>query len=106
MPTPANHSQQSASNQNELAGLNDRSTNHRAKRQSAGREQLCQTTYQYITPQAALNSQGRILGILKISKKNFVTFFSRILISRQLDVCRESSRYNKTIGANGNVRVS
>lgn len=31
---------------------------HRIKRQSTGREQLCQTTYQYITPQAALNSQG------------------------------------------------
>lgn len=30
----------------------------RKKRQSAGREQLCQTTYQYITPQAGLNSQG------------------------------------------------
>lgn len=58
LPTPTNHTQQSsASNQNELIELNNR----RAKRQSTGREQLCQTTYQYITPQAALNSQGKIL---------------------------------------------
>lgn len=37
----------------------DSNSGHRIKRQSAGREQLCQTTYQYITPQAALNSQGK-----------------------------------------------
>lgn len=79
LPTPENRSQRSASNQNELAGLNDRSTNRRGKRQSAGREQLCQTTYQYITPQAALNSQGRILNSenteTKKKKNFFLTFF-------------------------------
>lgn len=81
MPTPSNHSQRSASNQNELTGLNDRSANRRSKRQSAGREQLCQTTYQYITPQAALNSQGRIFVFLKYrtkfeKKKTLKLFFS------------------------------
>lgn len=30
----------------------------RLKRQSPGRESLCQANFQYITPQAALNSQG------------------------------------------------
>ncbi|XP_055318359.1 protein spaetzle 5 isoform X2 [Sitodiplosis mosellana] len=72
LPTPANHAQRSSSHQNELAGLNDRQTNstdsqqtnRRPKRQSAGREQLCQTTYQYITPQAALNSQGNWMYIV------------------------------------------
>lgn len=53
---PANNFQRSSFNQHDSLGLN-----HRSKRQSTGRrEQLCQTTYQYITPQAALNSQGKI----------------------------------------------
>lgn len=34
---------------------------HRPKRQSAGRVTLCQSTSQYITPQAALNSKGKKL---------------------------------------------
>lgn len=38
----------------------DGTSNYRVKRQSPGRQQLCQTNYQYITPQAALNSQGAI----------------------------------------------
>lgn len=61
MPTPVDELQQSASN---LVQANSRSIDRtdarRNKRQSSGREQLCQTTYQYITPQAALNSQGNL----------------------------------------------
>lgn len=45
-------------NSSALSPLPTSISGHRAKRQSAGREQLCQTTFQYITPQAALNSQG------------------------------------------------
>lgn len=32
----------------------------RTKRQSPGRQSLCQANFQYITPKAALNSQGKI----------------------------------------------
>lgn len=60
MPTPADELQQSASIRDNRSI--DRTDARRNKRQSSGREQLCQTTYQYITPQAALNSQGN-LGI-------------------------------------------
>lgn len=59
IPTPLNKLQQSSSNHIPMSSSID---GRRNKRQSSGREQLCQTTYQYITPQAALNSQGN-LGI-------------------------------------------
>lgn len=41
-----------------LASYADLFPSHRSKRQAFGSEQLCKSTYQYITPQAALNSQG------------------------------------------------
>lgn len=37
----------------------DERNQHRAKRQSPGRQSLCQANFQYITPKAALNSQGK-----------------------------------------------
>ncbi|CAD7082169.1 unnamed protein product [Hermetia illucens] len=37
---------------------------HRPKRQSAGRVTLCQSTSQYITPQAALNSKGNWMYVV------------------------------------------
>lgn len=58
MPTPANNLQRSGG-ENIPSESNAGYLSRRIKRQSAGREQLCQTTYQYITPQAALNSQGK-----------------------------------------------
>lgn len=45
----------------------DHISNRRAKRQNADRQQLCQTTYQYITPQAALNSQGEHYILLLVN---------------------------------------
>lgn len=44
--------------------LDDGKTNYRPKRQSPGRIELCQTNYQYITPQAGLNSQGNWMFIV------------------------------------------
>ncbi|XP_031640221.1 protein spaetzle 5 isoform X1 [Contarinia nasturtii] len=63
-PSYINTAQRSSSNQLTLSELNDRYTNRRTKRQSTGREQLCQTTYQYVTPQAALNSQGQWMYVV------------------------------------------
>lgn len=63
--TPSDRSQQKFKNHKPLASYNDIFPNYRAKRQSAGREQLCQATYQYVTPQAALNSQGILLTASK-----------------------------------------
>lgn len=46
---------------------NDRTFSQRVKRQSTGREELCQTNYQYITPQAALSSQGARMILLYLN---------------------------------------
>lgn len=43
---------------------NGRTFSQRVKRQSTEREELCQTNYQYITPQAALSSQGALMILL------------------------------------------
>lgn len=48
-------------------GFDDGKTNYRLKRQSPGRMELCETNFQYVTPQAALNSQGKIQ--LKITNR-------------------------------------
>lgn len=59
-----NHRQSNSSDQfnvvprEALASYSDLFPNQRSKRQAFGKEQLCKSTYQYITPQAALNSQG------------------------------------------------
>lgn len=67
IPTPVDKLQQSSSNHVSMSSSID---GRRNKRQSSGREQLCQTTYQYITPQAALNSQG----ITKLNTKENLKF--------------------------------
>lgn len=119
-PTFINSVPRSSSNQLSLSELTDRYTNRRTKRQSSGREQLCQTTYQYITPQAALNSQGKLYYFRfknGSTQKKFYILFSlyhfcfiwkrnKTDTIRTMDVCCESGRHNPTIGANGNVRVS
>lgn len=115
--TPANQLQRSPSN--EPNEPNDRYSGRRNKRQSAGRESLCETTYQYITPQAALNSQGRYIPgirnrmkhslILMKRTKTLLLFFFLLVCAirfRQLDVHCKSSRPESAIGANGNMRVS
>lgn len=38
----------------------DKGAKTRTKRQSPGRETLCKTSSQFITPQAALNNKGEI----------------------------------------------
>lgn len=78
LPTPmSNHLQHI--NSSKQSGINtskstsaavDSNGSHRIKRQSAGREQLCQTTYQYITPQAALNSQGNAFFFYQFKEEN------------------------------------
>ncbi|KAM7358896.1 spatzle 5 Toll-1 receptor [Cochliomyia hominivorax] len=42
----------------------EKDTNSRIKRQSPGRTSLCQTTTQFITPQAALNSKGNWMFVV------------------------------------------
>lgn len=107
--TPANQLQRSSS-----TGPNDRYSSRR-KRQSAGRESLCEATYQYITPQAALNSQGTYISGPPNPMKHSLFPMERITLLffvlvlpirfRQLDVHCKSSRPNSAIGANGNMRV-
>lgn len=91
----------------DAVNLND---GRRKKRQSAGREQLCQTTYQYITPQAGLNSQGtNDFYLSKVNKSNQIFFFFLIelikYVYRKLDVYYKSSRYDTSISENWNLRV-
>lgn len=80
-----------------------RSSSQRTKRQSSGREELCQTNYQYITPQAALNSQGALIILLKfrsdviLNKFSFHIIFATVLgnwmfIVNQVDSTRQLVR--------------
>lgn len=49
----------SQNEQEESHANNDDESKKRAKRQSPGREALCQVSSQFVTPQAALNSRGK-----------------------------------------------
>ncbi|XP_037948834.1 protein spaetzle 5-like [Teleopsis dalmanni] len=48
----------------DIVGVNKEDSNSRSKRQSPGRSTLCQTTSQFITPQAALNSKGNWMFVV------------------------------------------
>lgn len=84
-PTPANHlvQQSNATNHNMSSESAELFLGHRIKRQSPGREQLCQTTYQYITPQAALNSQGITLAFFPIVWAIWPFYTIEILLCRE-----------------------
>lgn len=109
-PTPLNVNHLhifNASDSNQLSKKTtaERHDGPRRKRQSNGREQLCQTTYQYITPQAALNSQGThtisfLHASVKIGEIVFEIIFNHFISNvcdytisylRQLDVYCKSS---------------
>lgn len=63
-----------------IYGTTSQTERYRIKRQSPGKLSLCDTTSQYVTPQAALNSKGLKLLLFLF---NFTNFFKY----RQLDVC-------------------
>lgn len=48
----------------DMFGVNKENHRHRAKRQSEGRSTLCQTSSQFVMPQAALNSKGNWMFVV------------------------------------------
>ncbi|XP_055911536.1 protein spaetzle 5 [Eupeodes corollae] len=48
----------------DIVGVNRENHRHRVKRQSEGRSTLCQTSSQFIMPQAALNSKGNWMFVV------------------------------------------
>lgn len=85
-PTLVNHLHQfNSTDSRTVSESAESNAGHRIKRQSPGREQLCQTTYQYITPQAALNSQGKLYNCSRIwiqigSIKNWCDLMMNVLL--------------------------
>lgn len=81
----------------------DGKSDYRPKRQSPGRMELCETNYQYVTPQAALNSQGNT----KLKYWNWIQSQNQpFIFGRQLDVCGQSGGYSTSISSNRDMRVS
>ncbi|XP_055843147.1 protein spaetzle 5 [Episyrphus balteatus] len=48
----------------DMVGVSKENRRHRVKRQSEGRSQLCQTSSQFVMPQAALNSKGNWMFVV------------------------------------------
>lgn len=71
----------------------------RKKRQSPGRSSLCQTSTQFIMPQAALNNKGKPWFLTTQLETTF-------WFSRQLDVCGEWRQVRSSVGEDRAMFVS
>lgn len=70
-----------ATQENEIEHDNDlyqmqKAKKNRVRRQSPGRQSLCQTNFQFITPKAALNSQGKLNEICIYLHTHYVFIWS------------------------------